>query len=288
TWPLVAHAGDEKAKRAGRVYLALLLTTSIGLLFPALVWTAVLAGTTDFAPGGILGGKAGTATLTVLFALYLFGIGKAGLFPFHRWLPGAMVAPTPVSALLHAVAVVKAGVFTVLKVAIYVFGLDTLDATGAAEPMMWGAAVTLLGAGLVAITRDNLKERLAYSTVSQLAYIVLAATVADDLAAEGGALHIAAHAAAKITLFFCAGAVTTATGLTRVSELDGLGRAMPWTFGAFLIASVSILGLPPGGGTWSKWLLLLGAADAGQTVMLGVLLTGTLLALAYLMPIPIG
>jgi len=183
--------------------------------------------------------------------------------------------------------VVKAGVFTVLKVAIYVFGLDTLDATGAAEPMMWGAAVTLLGAGLVAITRDNLKERLAYSTVSPLAYIVLAATVADDLAAEGGALHIAAHAAAKITLFFCAGAVTTATGLTRVSELDGLGRAMPWTFGAFLIASVSILGLPPGGGTWSKWLLLLGAADAGQTVMIGVLLAGTLLALAYLMPIPV-
>lgn len=287
TWPLVAHAGDEKAKRAGRVYLALLLTTSIGLLFPALVWTAVLAGTTDFAPGGILGGKAGTATLTVLFALYLFGIGKAGLFPFHRWLPGAMVAPTPVSALLHAVAVVKAGVFTVLKVAIYVFGLGTLDLTGAAEPMTWVAAVTLLGAGLVAATRDDLKERLAYSTVSQLAYIVLAAALANDIAAAGGALHIVNHAAAKITLFFCAGAIYTAANLTRVSRLDGLGRAMPWTFGAFLVASVSVIGLPPLGGTWSKWLLLLGAADAGQTVMLAVLLAGTLLSLAYLMPIPV-
>ncbi|GAA0545626.1 proton-conducting transporter transmembrane domain-containing protein [Actinomadura livida] len=287
TWPLVAHSGNEQAKRGGRIYLGLLLTTSIGLLLPAIVWTAVLAGTTDFAPGGILAGTAGTATLTLLFALYLFGIGKAALFPFHRWLPGAMVAPTPVSALLHAVAVVKAGVFTVLKVAIYVFGLDTLDVTGAAEPMMWVAAVTLIGAGLVAVTRDNLKERLAYSTVSQLAYIVLAATLANDIAAAGGALHIANHAAAKITLFFCAGAVYTATNLTQVSQLDGLGRAMPWTFGAFLVASVSILGLPPLGGTWSKWLLLLGAADAGQTAMLAVLLAGTLLSLAYLVPIPV-
>ncbi|WP_165969001.1 proton-conducting transporter membrane subunit [Actinomadura sp. KC06] len=287
TWPLVIHSGNEQAKRGGRVYLVLLLTTSIGLLLPALVWTAILAGTTDFVPGGILEGKTGAATLTVLYALYLFGIGKAALFPFHRWLPGAMVAPTPVSALLHAVAVVKAGVFTVLKVSIYVFGLDTLDVTGAAEPMMWVAAVTLLGAGLIAVTRDDLKERLAYSTVSQLAYIVLAATLANDLAATGGALHIVNHAAAKITLFFCAGAVYTATNRTRVSELDGLGRAMPWTFGAFLVAAVSIVGLPPLGGVWSKWLLLLGAADAGQTVMFGVLLVGSLLSLAYLMPIPV-
>ncbi|TDC82467.1 proton-conducting transporter membrane subunit [Actinomadura sp. 7K507] len=286
TWPLVIHSGNEQARRGGRVYLGLLLTTSIGLLLPAMVWTAVLAGTTDFTPGGILADKAGTAALTVLFALYLFGIGKAALFPFHRWLPGAMVAPTPVSALLHAVAVVKAGVFTVLKVSVYVFGIDTLDVTGAAEPMMWVAAVTLLGAGLIAVTRDNLKERLAYSTVSQLAYIVLAATLANDIAAAGGALHIVNHAAAKITLFFCAGAVYTATNRTQVSELDGLGRTMPWTFGAFLVAAVSILGLPPMGGTWSKWLLLLGAADAGQLVMVGVLLAGTLLSLAYLMPIP--
>jgi multicomponent Na+:H+ antiporter subunit D len=286
TWPLVIHTGNEQARRAGRVYLGLLLTTSIGLLLPAIVWTSILAGGTEFTAGGLLEGEAGTATLTVLFALYLFGIGKAALFPFHRWLPAAMVAPTPVSALLHAVAVVKAGVFTVLKVSIYVFGIDTLDVSGAAEPMMWVAAVTLLWAGLIAITRDNLKERLAYSTVSQLAYIVLAATLANDIAASGGALHIATHAAGKITLFFCAGAVFTATSRTQVSDLDGLGRAMPWTFGAFLVASISIIGLPPLGGVWSKWLLLLGAADAGQTVMLMVLLAGSLLSLAYLMPIP--
>ncbi|MFI0350142.1 proton-conducting transporter membrane subunit [Actinomadura sp. 9N407] len=286
TWPLVTHAGNEQDKRAGRVYLGLLLTTSIGLLLPALVWTSILADGTEFTAGGMLEGKAGTATLTVLFALYLFGIGKAALFPFHRWLPAAMVAPTPVSALLHAVAVVKAGVFTVLKVSVYVFGIDTLDVTGAAAPMMWVAAFTLLGAGMIAITRDNLKERLAYSTVSQLAYIVLAATLANDIAAAGGALHIATHAAGKITLFFCAGAIYTAANRTHVSELDGLGRAMPWTFGAFLVASISIIGLPPLGGVWSKWLLLMGAADAGQSVMLVVLLVGSLLSLAYLMPIP--
>ncbi|QFG24602.1 proton-conducting transporter membrane subunit [Actinomadura sp. WMMB 499] len=287
TWPLVTHSGNENAKHGGRVYLMLLLTTSIGLFLPAVVWTAVLADGTEFTPGGLLGGEAGTATLTVLFALYLFGIGKAALFPFHRWLPAAMVAPTPVSALLHAVAVVKAGAFAVLKVAVFVFGIDTLDASGAAEPMMWVAAITLLGAGVIAITRDNLKERLAYSTVSQLAYIVLAATLANDIAAAGGALHIVTHAAAKITLFFCAGAIYTAANLTHVSELDGLGRTMPWTFGAFLVAAVSIVGLPPLGGVWSKWLLLLGAADAGQTVMLAVLLVGSLLAVAYLLPIPV-
>lgn len=286
TWPLVAHKGDAAARRGGRTYLVVLLTTSIGLLLPAIVWTWLLAGSTDFRAGGLLTGQAGTAVLTVLFTLYLFGIGKAALMPVHRWLPAAMVAPTPVSALLHAVAVVKAGVFTVLKVTVYVFGLDTLSATGAARPMMWVAAVTLLAAAVVALRSDNLKRRLAYSTVSQLAYIVLAATLANDIAVAGGALHMVTHAVGKITLFLCAGAIYVTAHKSRVSELDGLGRAMPWTFAAFLLASVSIIGLPPLGGTWSKWFLLLGAVDAEQTVMLVVLLVGSLLALAYLMPIP--
>lgn len=287
TWPLVAHEGSEEARRGARTYLLLLLTTSIGLLLPALVWTWMLTGSTEFVPGGLLADHAGPAVLAVLFALYTFGIGKAALMPFHWWLPSAMVAPTPVSALLHAVAVVKAGVFTVLKVAVYVFGLDTLAASGAARPMMWVAAFTLLAAALVALTRDSLKARLAYSTVSQLAYIVLAATLANDLAATGGALHIATHAAGKITLFFCAGAIHTAAHKDRVSELDGLGRAMPWTFGAFLVASLSIIGLPPLGGTWSKLLLLRGIIDSGQVAMMAILLIGSLLSLAYLMPIPV-
>lgn len=287
TVPLVTHGRDASARRGGRVYLALLLTTSIGLLLPAIAWTWVLAGSTEFVPGGLLSGRAGTGVLAVLLALFVFGIGKAGLMPFHRWLPSAMIAPTPVSALLHAVAVVKAGVFTVLKVAVYTFGLDTLDLSGASTPMLWVAAVTLLLSGVIAITRDNLKARLAYSTVSQLAYIVLAAMLANRVATTGGALHLVTHAAGKITLFFCAGAIYTAVHRTRVSELDGLGRAMPWTFGAFLVASLSIIGLPPLGGTWSKLLLLEGTAEAGQPVLTAVLLVGSLLSFAYLMPIPV-
>jgi multicomponent Na+:H+ antiporter subunit D len=287
TWPLVAHEGGAKARRGARTYVVVLLATSIGLLLPAIVWTWVLAGSTDFRPGGLLTGQAGTGVLTVLFVLYLFGIGKAALMPVHRWLPAAMVAPTPVSALLHAVAVVKAGVFAVLKVAVYVFGLDTLRETGAAIPMTWVAAFTLIAAAVVAVRSDNLKRRLAYSTVSQLAYIVLAATLADKIAAAGGALHMVTHAAGKITLFLCAGAIAVTAGKTKVSELDGLGRAMPWTFAAFLAASISIIGLPPFGGMWSKWLLLLGAADANEIVPLTVFLVGSLIAVAYLLPIPI-
>jgi multicomponent Na+:H+ antiporter subunit D len=287
TWPLVAHDGTAEARRGARTYVVVLLVTSIGLLLPAIVWTYVLAGTTEFRVGGVLAGTAGPVVLTLLFLLYLFGIGKAALMPVHRWLPSAMVAPTPVSALLHAVAVVKAGVFTVLKVVVYVFGLDTLRETGASAPITWVAAFTLIAAAVVAISSDNLKRRLAYSTVSQLAYIVLGASLANDIAVAGGTFQMVSHAVAKITLFLCAGAIAATAHKKRVSELDGLGRAMPWTFGAFLVASVSIIGLPPGGGMWSKWLLLLGAADAGNAAVVVVLLLGSLLAVAYLMPIPV-
>jgi multicomponent Na+:H+ antiporter subunit D len=287
TWPLVAHQGTTEARRGARTYLIILLTTSIGLLLPAIVWTAALAGTTQFSTGGVLVGQAGPAVLTLLYAMYLFGIGKIALMPFHRWLPAAMVAPTPVSALLHAVAVVKAGAFAVVKVTIYVFGLDTLAESGAADPMVWVAAVTLLVAGAIAVTRDDLKARLAYSTVSQLAYIALGAALVDPDAVLEGALHIATHAAGKITLFFCAGAIYTAAGLTRVSQLDGLGARMPVTFAAFTVASLSIIGLPPLAGTWDKILLMEGAVNGGWTVLTGVVLVGSLLSVAYLLPVSI-
>ncbi|MGB0955444.1 MAG: proton-conducting transporter membrane subunit, partial [Panacagrimonas sp.] len=286
TWPLVTHRGDTAARDGGRVYLIILLTTSIGLLLPAIVWTWSIAGSTDFVAGGLLTGKASNTVLCILFALFLFGTGKAALMPFHRWLPSAMVAPAPVSALLHAVAVVKAGVFTVLKISAYIFGIDNLAETGASKIMMWVAAFTLLASSLIALTYDNLKARLAYSTVSQLAYIVLAATLASTTAIVGGALHIVTHAAAKITLFFCAGAIYAASKQIVISGLDGRGRAMPWTFGAFFVASLSIIGLPPLGGTWSKWLLLQGTLDAQQMLMMWLLLISSLLSLAYLLPIP--
>ena len=288
TWPLVTHWGTADARRGGRIYLGYLLPTSVALLLPAIIVVQQLAGTTEFRPGGLLAGSGlGPLGLGLLFALFLFGIGKAALMPVHRWLPAAMVAPAPVSALLHAVAVVKAGVFCVLKVGIYIFGLDQLSHTGATQPMLYLAAFSLIAASLVALYADNLKHRLAYSTVSQLAYVTLAASLASSLAAYGGALQIVMHACGKITLFFCAGAIYLAAHATRVSELDGLGRRMPLTFIAFTLGALSIIGLPPLGGSWTKWWLLLGAIEAEQRWVIAVLGASTLLNIAYLLPIPL-
>jgi multicomponent Na+:H+ antiporter subunit D len=285
TYPLVTHKANAEAIRGGRIYLLLLLGTSLVLLLPAIVITWVLAGTIDFTPGGILQGKASGAVIGLLLALYAFGIGKAALMPLHFWLPAAMVAPTPVSALLHAVAVVKAGVFTIVKVVVYVFGTGVLAGNGTADWLVYLASASLLIASLVALTRDNLKARLAYSTVSQLAYVVLGASLANATSIIGSGLHIATHAAGKITLFFCAGAIYTALHKTEVSDMTGIGRKMPITMTAFLIASLSIIGLPPFGGTWSKWTLALGALDAGHTFVVGVLMLSSILSAAYLLPV---
>ena len=286
TFPLVTHAGTPEAIKGGRIYLGVLVFTSVTFLLLAVIWTWVVAGTLDFQQGGILAGKADNGVLAILLALYVFGTGKAGVMPFHRWLPNAMVAPTPVSALLHAVAVVKAGVFTVMKVVIYIFGLDLIQETGINSLIMWAAAGTILLSSLIAMRQDNLKARLAYSTVSQLSYIVLGALLATKYSVLGGSMHIAMHAFGKITLFFCAGAIMVASHKTKVSELDGIGYKMPFTMVAFFIGTLSIIGIPPLGGSWSKWYLALGAADAGQTVMVGVFMVSSLLNIAYLIPIP--
>ena len=287
TYPLVTHKGTDEARRAGRTYLGILLGTSIGLQLLAILWTWQIAGTLDFTAGGILNGKASGPIVGVLLLLYMYGIGKAALMPLHRWLPAAMVAPTPVSALLHAVAVVKAGVFTVMKVTVYIFGIDFLRESGQNQWLMYIAAATLLIASLVALTKDNLKARLAYSTISQLAYVVLGAALATRWGVIGGSLQIAMHAMGKITLFFCAGAIYTAAHKTEVSELDGLGRAMPFTFAAFLIGALSVVGLPPFGGLWSKWYLGVGAVQADEMLMVGVLMLSSLLSMAYLLPVPL-
>ncbi|MBL4908268.1 MAG: hypothetical protein JKX94_12505, partial [Sneathiella sp.] len=287
TYPLVTHKGNADALKGGRIYLGILLSTSIGLFLPAIIWVWTLTGTVDFVPGGILEGHVGAGMTGVLLFLFMYGIGKAALMPIHRWLPAAMVAPTPVSALLHAVAVVKAGVFTVLKVIIYIFGIDFLKSTGSAEWLTWVAAYTLLAASIVALTKDNLKARLAYSTISQLAYIVVAASLATPMAVAGGALQIVMHAFGKITLFFCAGAIYTATKRTEIKDMRGLGRQMPITFLAFFIGSLSIIGIPPLGGSWSKFYIMLGAVEADQLFILAILLVSSLLNIAYLMPIVI-
>jgi multicomponent Na+:H+ antiporter subunit D len=284
TYPLVAHKGTDEARRGARVYLGLLLGTSIGLLLPAMIITWWLTGSLEFQPGGVMEGKVSQSVGSLLLLLFMFGIGKAALMPFHRWLPSAMVAPTPVSALLHAVAVVKAGVFSVLKVSTYLFGLDYLEGLWASDLVMWVAAFTLLAASVVAMQKNNLKARLAYSTVGQLSYIVLGAMLASQLAIVGGGMHIVMHAFGKITLFFCAGAIYVAAHKTEIHEMDGLGRKMPVTMFAFLLGALSVIGAPPMGGLWSKWHLMLGAVDAGHALMIGVLLLSTLLNFAYLLP----
>jgi len=285
TYPLVTHKGTPEALRGGRTYLGILMGTSIALLLVAVIWTYTITGTLDFTQGGILRGHISGWLVALLLGLYAFGIGKAALMPFHRWLPAAMVAPTPVSALLHAVAVVKAGVFTMLKVGIYIFGIDFLAETGASEWLMWLAAYSIIAASIVAMTKDNLKARLAYSTISQLSYITLGMALATSMGALGGGMHIAMHAMGKITLFMCAGSIYVATHKTNISQMNGLGRIMPITYGAFLIGALSIIGLPPLGGSWSKWLLIVGAADAGQQVMIAVLMLSSLLNVAYLLSI---
>ena len=283
TYPLVTHHGDEEARRGGRMYLGILLLTSTLFLLPAIVGTWVAAGTLDFRPGGILAGKLSPAAATALLVLFMFGIGKAALMPFHRWLPAAMVAPTPVSALLHAVAVVKAGVFSVVKIAVYVFGLE---ASGASfEWLAYIAGFTIIAASIVALRADNLKRRLAYSTVSQLSYIILSVAVLAPLSIAAAALHIAAHAFGKITLFFAAGSIYTAAHKTKVSELDGIGRSMPWTMAAFGIAALSMIGLPPTVGMLSKWYMVTGAFESRHWFALAVIVLSTLLNAAYFLPI---
>lgn len=287
TYPLVTHAGTEEAKKGGRVYLGILLSTSIAFLLFAILGTWVSAGTLDFTQGGIFSDGQSSGLIALLLVLFCYGIGKAALMPFHRWLPEAMVAPTPVSALLHAVAVVKAGVFSILKVIIYIFGIDNLSQIATTDVMLYIGAATVLLSSCVAMTKDNLKARLAYSTVSQLSYIVVGALLASSIAAAGATLHIVTHAVGKITLFFCAGAIMVAAHKKNISDMAGLGRKMPLTMIAFAIGSLSIIGLPPMAGTWSKWYLVVGAIEADKLIIVAVLTISTLLNVAYLLPIAV-
>ena len=285
TFPLVAHKGDQGAERGARTYLLVLLSTSIGLLLPAIIWTWWAAGTTEFREGGILAGQMGPAAATGLLLLYLFGVGKAAVMPVHRWLPAAMVAPTPVSALLHAVAVVKAGVFTLTKVVIYTFGTDFLASVPNERIALWLAGFTVVAASVVALRQQNLKRMLAYSTIAQLGYVVMAAMALTAYAEIGAALHIVAHAFGKITLFFAAGAIYVAARKTEIGQLNGIGRRMPFTMAAFAVGALSMIGVPPTGGFVSKWFLIAGAFQLDSYFMVAVLVLSTGLNAAYFLPI---
>ena len=285
TYPLVSHKGDANTVRSARVYLGILLTTSIGLFLPAIIWTYTVAGSGDFVPGGILAGHVDGPAIGLLLGLFVFGIGKAAVMPVHRWLPAAMVAPTPVSALLHAVAVVKAGVFTITKVIVYIFGVDFLFAAPSSGWLLYAAAFTIIAASVVALRQQNLKRLLAYSTIAQLSYVVMAAAILKPLAEIGAAIHMVAHAFGKITLFFAAGAIYVAAKKTEIGQLKGIGRRMPITMTAFTIGALSMIGVPPTGGFVSKWYILAGAFQDDNYVALATIILSTVLNAAYFLPI---
>lgn len=291
TYPLVTHSGTAEAKRGGRKYILILMGTSILFFLPAMIGVYYLAGTLDFVSGGILKGNMDPVWVLPLLLLFILGISKAGVMPMHKWLPSAMVAPTPVSALLHAVAVVKAGVFTVVKVVVFIFGTEFITESGANQILIWIPLFTIVAASLIALSKDNLKERLAYSTVSQLSYIVLGVLLATKDAVTGAGMHIAMHAFGKIALFFAAGAILVTMHKKAVSDLNGMGKAMPFTFTVFTIGTLSILGIPFFGGMWSKWYLLSGTMGFEQNVfvywsVLAALTFSSLLNIYYLLSIP--
>jgi multicomponent Na+:H+ antiporter subunit D len=285
TYPLVTHHQDREARSSGRKYLLYILGPSIGLVLPAMLICYHLTGTLEFNPQGFMSGAASPAMMAVLLFMFIFGFAKAGIMPFHAWLPAAMVAPTPVSALLHAVAVVKVGVFSIARVLTGVFGVNLLSSSHLGTIICYVAAFTVITASLIALSQDGLKRRLAFSTIGQLSYIVLGVALLSPKGMTGGLVHIAMHAFGKITLFFCAGAIFVATGEKYISRMVGIGKRMPVTMIAFFIGSLSVIGLPPTGGFFSKWNLVLGTLESGQTVMLIVLLVSSLLNAAYFLPI---
>lgn len=285
-YPLVTHYQDAQAKSSGRKYLFYLAGGSIGLVLPAMSVCYSLAGTLDFSVGGILL-KSGVseAVLLCLLLMFVFGFAKAAIMPCHSWLPAAMVAPTPVSAFLHSVAVVGVGVFCIIRVLVEIFGPKLLAWNGLDTIVCYLAAATIVISSFIALSQDGLKRRLAFSTISQLAHIVLGAALLSPTGLIGSMTHIVTHAVGKITLFFCAGAVFVATGKRNISEMSGIGKQMPITMLAFFLGSLSVIGLPPSGGFVSKWYLILGTLDAGRLAMLVVLLLSSLLTAAYLLPV---
>jgi formate hydrogenlyase subunit 3/multisubunit Na+/H+ antiporter MnhD subunit len=285
TYPLVAHEQSSEALFAGRKYLTYLLSGGTFLL-GAIALTYSIAGTTDFRLGGIFTGTmASRSTFLILFVLFIIGFMKAAYMPFHSWLPTAMVAPTPVSALLHAVAVVKAGVFGVVRTVTFIYGVDLMQGLGLGILLASFAGFTMIVASLFAIAQDNLKRRLAYSTISQLAYIVFGVALLSPMGMTGAMLHIPFHGFMKITLFLCAGSILVASGKKNISEMAGIGRSMPITMLAFTVGVLGMCGLPPTCGFISKWFLGLGTVEADSFFFLAVLLISSLLDVVYFFPI---
>ncbi len=288
TYPLVAHHQDEESYEGARKYIIYLTGTAKLFLLPALALIYVLTGTLDFPHNisqGVFPADAPGWMVIMLYIFCLLGFAKNGIMPLHHWLPGAMVAPTPVSALLHAVAVVKVGVFATTRVMLYIFGVDIMERLYLGIPTAYFVGCTIILASIIALSKDNLKARLAYSTVSQLSYIIMGVALLTPHAIEGGLIHIVNHAFSKITLFFCAGAIYIAAHKKDISEMSGLGRIMPFTFGAFAVAALSMIGAPPVAGFVSKWYLLVGSLEAQQLGILLILIASTVLNVGYFAPV---
>jgi multicomponent Na+:H+ antiporter subunit D len=287
TFPLVVHRGTPQALRAGRLYLAYTLGGGTLLLMGVALLHA-LVGTPQFVPGGYIVDAPAESLLSlrIAFALMIAGLGvKAALLPFHSWLPRAMVAPAPVSALLHAVAVVKAGAFGIIRVVYDVFGVETSQFLGLMQPLVWLASATVLYGSVQALRQSDIKRRLAFSTVSQVSYITLGVALAGPLAAVGAIVHLVHQGIMKVTLFFCAGNFAETLGVHSVQEMDGLGKRMPWTMAAFTIGALGMIGVPPIAGFISKWYLGLGALETGNAWVLFVLIGSSLLNAAYFLPL---
>ena len=287
TWPLVVHSGTPQALAAGRSYLRYTLTGGV-LFLAGVIWLYGLAGSVEFMPGGTLGGLAEehALELRVIFVLLVAGMGvKAALVPLHGWLPVAMVAPAPVSALLHAVAVVKAGAFALIRLVEDVYGFELVCELGLQLPLMLLAATTIVFGSVRALQQTSIKRRLAYSTVSQVSYIVLGIATGGLLATAGGMVHLVNQGIMKITLFFCAGVFGLALGVNRIRELDGMGYRAPWTSACFSVAAIGMIGVPPVAGFVTKWYLGSGAVAVGQSWVVAVLITSALLNAMYFLPL---
>lgn len=290
TYPLVVHKEDEGSLESGRKYMFYLLGAAKLCLIPAMAITYYVAGTMDYQPKGIFSLdqlNTYSSVLKVALIMYLYGYAKCAIMPLHSWLPSAMVAPTPVSALLHAVAVVKTGAFSIARILLNIYGKTGILALGIQDVILFLAGFTIIMGSLIALTRDDFKARLAFSTVSQLSYIVFGVALMHPLSVLGGILHITAHAFSKITLFFCAGSVYVSTHYTKISQLDGLAKKLPITFFSFFLATLSMVGVPGFIGFWSKFNIIIGCIQNNFILGALVFLTSSLLNVAYLLPIPL-
>ncbi len=285
TYPLVIHKGTEDSKKAGRKYLAYLIGTSIMFFLTAIILTHFITGTTFFNSEGVFKKNVDNNITLLLLLLFIFGVAKTAVMPVHSWLPNAMVAPTPVSALLHAVAVVKAGVFVMYRILNYIFTSQVLLAIKGHYILIVLSSVTIIFGSLIALRQNNLKLRLAYSTISQLSYIILGLSLLNEYATKAALSHLIIHAFSKITLFFCAGAIYVKSHITEISDLEGIGKKMPITMLAFTFGSLSMIGVPGFGGFISKFLLMKGIAHSGNYFLFPILGISTLLNAFYFMPI---